>query len=62
MRVWLGETEDTCRLVFDAVDAHCHPSLPLHVQFDGSQFRHRKIDLDEEQHPHLDGIEILAAR
>ncbi len=61
MRVWLGETADTYRLVFDAVDAHCHPGLPLHLRFDGAQFRYLKIDLDEEQHLHLDGIEIFGA-
>ncbi|MCJ2087291.1 hypothetical protein MKK88_15045 [Methylobacterium sp. E-005] len=61
MRVWLGETEDAYRLVFDAVDAHCHPGLPLHLRFDGAQLRYLKIDLDEEQHLHLDGIEIFAA-
>ena len=61
MRVWLGETEDSYRLVFDAVDAHCHPGLPLHLRFDGAQVRYLKIDLDEEQHLHLDGIEIFAA-
>ena len=60
MRVWLGETGDAYRLVFDAVDAHCHPGLPLHLRFDGAQFRYLKIDLDEEQHLHLDGIEIFA--
>jgi hypothetical protein len=62
MRVWLGETEDADRLVFDAVDAHCHPGLPLHLRFDNARFRYLKIDLDEEQHLHLDGIEIFAAR
>gem|GEM_PF-2394263 len=61
MRVWLGETEDRYQLVFDAVDAHCHPGLPLHLRFDGARFRYLKIDLDEEQHLHLDGIEIFAA-
>ncbi|XYD08882.1 hypothetical protein R1A27_28745 [Methylobacterium sp. NMS12] len=62
MRVWLGETEGDYRLVFDAVDAHCHPGLPLHLRFDNARFRFLKIDLDEEQHLHLDGIEIFAAR
>ncbi|MGU3480060.1 hypothetical protein [Methylobacterium sp. D48H] len=62
MRVWLGETEGDYRLVFDAVDAHCHPGLPLHLRFDNARFRYLKIDLDEEQHLHLDGIEIFAAR
>ncbi|QGY01240.1 hypothetical protein MMSR116_04470 [Methylobacterium mesophilicum SR1.6/6] len=62
MRVWLGETEDAYRLVFDAVDAHCHPGLPLHLRFDNARFRYLKVDLDEEQHLHLDGIEIFAAR
>ena len=55
MRVWLGETEDEYRLVFDAVDAHCHPGLPLHLRFDNARFRYLKVDLDEEQHLHLDG-------
>jgi hypothetical protein len=62
MRVWLGETEGDYRLVFDAVDAHCHPGLPLHLRFDNTRFRYLKVDLDEEQHLHLDGIEIFAAR
>lgn len=62
MRVWLGETEGDYRLVFDAVDAHCHPGLPLHLRFDNARFRYLKINLDEEQHLHLDGIEIFAAR
>ncbi|MGU3560124.1 hypothetical protein [Methylobacterium radiotolerans] len=62
MRVWLGETEGDYRLVFDAVDAHCHPGLPLHLRFDNARFRYLKIDLDEEQHLHLDGIEVFAAR
>lgn len=62
MRVWLGESADAYRLVFDAVDAHCHPGLPLHLRFDNARFRYLKIDLDEEQHLHLDGIEIFAAR
>ncbi|MFB0491705.1 hypothetical protein ABIE45_004291 [Methylobacterium sp. OAE515] len=62
MRVWLGETEDSYRLVFDAVDAHCHPGLPLHLRFDTARFRYLKIDLVEEQYLHLDGIEIFAAR
>lgn len=62
MRIWLGETEGDYRLVFDAVDAHCHPGLPLHLRFDNARFRYLKIDLDEEQHLHLDGIEIFAAR
>ncbi|WP_457105428.1 hypothetical protein [Methylobacterium sp. P5_C11] len=61
MRVWLGETEDAYRLVFDAVDAHCHPGLPLHLRFDTARFRYLKVDLDEEQYLHLDGIEIFAA-
>ncbi|MDP4002732.1 hypothetical protein [Methylobacterium sp. NEAU K] len=62
MRVWLGETEGEYRLVFDAVDAHCHPGLPLHLRFDNARFRYLKVDLDEEQYLHLDGIEIFAAR
>ncbi|GJE52932.1 hypothetical protein GOFOIKOB_6007 [Methylobacterium tardum] len=62
MRVWLGETADAYRLVFDAVDAHCHPGWPLHLRFDNARFRYLKIDLDEEQYLHLDGIEIFAAR
>ncbi|SFF18306.1 discoidin domain-containing protein [Methylobacterium sp. 13MFTsu3.1M2] len=62
MRVWLGETDNDYSLVFDAVDAHCHPGLPLHLRFDNARFRYLKIDLDEEQHLHLDGIEVFAAR
>ena len=62
MRVWLGDAEGAYRLVFDAVDAHCHPGLPLHLRFDHARFRYLKIDLDEEQYLHLDGIEIFAAR
>lgn len=62
MRVWLGETEADDRLVFDAVDADWHPGLPLHLRFDNARFRYLKVDLDEEQVLHLDGIEIFAAR
>ncbi|TXN75960.1 discoidin domain-containing protein [Methylobacterium sp. WL18] len=61
MRVWLSETGQDYRLVFDAVDAHCHPGLPLHLRFDNACFRYLKVDLDEEQYLHLDGVEIFAA-
>ena len=62
MRVWLGETEAAYRLVFDAVDADWHPGHPLYLRFDNARFRYLKVDLDEEQVLHLDGIEIFAAR
>jgi hypothetical protein len=62
MRVWLGESEVEYRLVFDAVDADWHPGLPLYLRFDNARFRYLKVDLDEEQVLHLDGIEIFAAR
>ncbi|CAM3023891.1 hypothetical protein JHFBIEKO_3115 [Methylobacterium mesophilicum] len=61
MRVWLGETEQDYRLVFDAVDAYCHPGLPLHLRFDNARFRYLKVDLVEEQYLHLAGIEVFAA-
>lgn len=61
MRVWLGETEADYRLVFDAVDAHWHPGIPLYLRFDNAELQFLKVDLDEEQYLHLDGIEIFAA-
>ena len=61
MRVWLGETEAEYRLVFDAVDAHWHPGVPLYLRFDNAKVRFLKIDLDEEQYLHLDGVEMFAA-
>lgn len=61
MRVFLGETEGDYHLIFDAVDAHCHPGLPLYLRFDNVRFRYLKIDLDEEQYLHIDGIEIFEA-
>ena len=44
------------------MDADWHPGLPLHLRFDNARFRYLKVDLDEEQVLHLDGIEIFAAR
>ncbi len=61
LRVWLSETDTDHRLVFDAVEAHWHPGVPLYLRFDNARVRYLKIDLDEEQYLHLDGVEIFAA-
>ena len=62
MRIWLSKTGVDYHLVFDAVEAHWHPGMPLFLRFKNAVFRYLKVDLDEEQYLHLDGIEIFAAR
>ena len=60
MRVWIGLDDDAYALIFEAAVCDWDVERPLFLKLDGEEFRFIKIDLDEREVLHLDGLEIYA--
>lgn len=60
LRVWISSDDDDYTVIFEAAVSEWDLESPLFLRLDGESFRYIKIDLDEREALHLDGLEVYA--